>query len=380
MKDAILPPAPSKAADPSLTPLIASFDDQKERFSRAFDILHRAIEEKSFPGASVAITHRGALVALQGLGHFTYEANSTPVTAETIYDLASVSKVLATTAMAMLLYQQGRLDLDAPVTSIFPDFGSSAGRKRVTLRMLLTHSSGLPGYERLYLKARNREEMLAMALRTPLPCEPGTHAEYSDIGFIILGAALEKLAAEPLDAFCHRRVFDPLELRHTRFNPPAAWRERIAPTVNDTEFRKRLIQGEVHDENASVMGGIAGHAGLFATARDVASYAHCMLSAGVPLFQRETVKLFTTCVHQPPGNSAALGWDTPSKPSQSGKYFSGGSFGHLGYTGTSLWCDPVRNVSVTLLTNRTWPDCRSDAIKQVRPAFHDAVIEALDRA
>jgi len=164
---------------------------------------------------------------------------------------------------------------------------------------------------------------------------------------------------------------------HTTFNPPADTRQRIPPTADDRTFRKRIIQGEVQDENASVLGGIAGHAGLFSTAEDLARFAHSMLNGGQPILRSETVALFTRRESTPPGTSRTLGWDTPSAPSQSGKYFGPRSFGHLGYTGTSLWIDPDRQLSITWLTNRTWPDCANQAIKQVRPKFHDAVLEVL---
>jgi CubicO group peptidase (beta-lactamase class C family) len=165
---------------------------------------------------------------------------------------------------------------------------------------------------------------------------------------------------------------------HTAFRPPAAWHDSIPPTVDDRTFRHRVIQGEVYDENASVMGGVASHAGLFATASDMASFAHAMLQGGRPILRPETLAVFTRRESSPPGTTRALGWDTPSSPSQSGKHFSAHSFGHLGYTGTSLWIDPDRQLSVTLLTNRTWPDCCNYAIKQLRPRFHDAVVEALE--
>ena len=245
--------------------------------------------------------------------------------------------------------------------------------------MLLAHSSGLPAYEKLFLKATTRDELLAAAFATPLTADPGTRAEYSDIGFIILAIALERVADESLDRFCQREIFGPLGMRHTAFNPPAAWRASIPPTADDHTFRKRIIQGEVQDENASVLGGVAGHAGLFATAEDLATFAHVLLQGGAPLVRPETLALFTRRETSPAGTSRALGWDTPSSPSQSGKYFSARSFGHLGYTGTSLWIDPERQLSITLLTNRTWPDCNNKAIKDVRPAFHDAVVEALER-
>jgi len=404
-------------ADPSSATLIPAHSDQDRRFAPAWAVLRAGIGSRAFPGAAVAITHEGKLVALKGLGAFTYDANAPgvqadsvqadSVQADTIYDVASVSKVVATTAMAMLLYQRGALDLDLPLVSLVPEFRSpeiegsarvesSAGvppavarasrpRSQVTLAQLLAHSSGLPAYERLFERARTRAELLQAAFTTPLTAAPGTRAEYSDIGFIILGVALERLASEhnageTLDTFCAREIFGPLAMARTGFRPPAALRKEIPPTVDDKAFRRRIVQGEVHDENASVMGGVAGHAGVFAPAEDVARFAHCTLSAGAPgvsLFRPATVKLFTARQTSPPGTSRALGWDTPPSPSQSGKYFCAASYGHLGYTGTSLWCDPERQLSVTLLTNRTWPDRSSQQIKQVRPAFHDAVVECL---
>lgn len=296
----------------------------------------------------------------------------------TVFDLASLTKVIATTSMAMILYERGLLDLDLPVVAVVAEFaGEDPRRDAVTLRMLLAHSSGLPAYEKLFLRVKTRDELLSAAFATPLTANPGERAEYSDIGFIILGVALERIAEESLDHFCQHEVFGPLAMTQTAFKPPSAWRTSIPPTANDQFFRHRIIQGEVQDENASVMGGIAGHAGLFATAEDIALFAHTMLSGGRPILRPETLALFTRREPSPLGTSRALGWDTPSSPSQSGKYFSPTTFGHLGYTGTSLWIDPERQLSITLLTNRTWPDCSNQAIKQVRPRVHDAVLEAI---
>ena len=328
------------------------------------------------------MTHRGTLVALAGFGHFTYDAGSPADTAETVFDLASLTKVVATTTMAMLLFERGVLELEAPVAGILPEFRHGAGARRTeaTLRMLLAHSSGLPGYLRLYESAKGREAMLAAACAAPLEASPGARAEYSDIGFIVLGEAIARLADEPLDRFCQREVFGRLGMSSTGFCPPAESKERIPPTVDDRDFRTRVVQGEVHDENASALGGVAGHAGLFGAARDLATFAHVLLEGGRPILRAETITLFTRRETAPPGTSRALGWDTPSSPSQSGKHFSPRSFGHLGYTGTSLWLDPERQLSVTLLTNRTWPDRapeRMEKIKEVRPLFHDAIVEAL---
>ena len=349
----------------------------------AFSRTDAAIAARAFPAASMAVTSAGRLVALRAFGRLTYDSESATVSPATLFDLASLTKVVATTAMAMVLYERGMLDLDAPVAGIVPEFAKSGDRdprrNKVSLKMLLAHSSGLPAHEKFFLKARGREELLQMVFKTPLIAEPGSRSVYSDVGFMVLGEALERIAEEPLDRFCQREVFGPLGMAHTTYAPPAESRGQIPPTQDDQTFRKRVIQGEVQDENASVLGGIAAQAGVLSTAEDLAHFAHAMLG-GVPAIVRpETVALFTQRESTPAGTSRALGWDTPSgEPSQSGKYFSKRTFGHLGYTGTSLWIDPARQLSVVLLTNRSWPDCANWAIKQVRPQFHDAVVEALD--
>lgn len=347
----------------------------------AFAVLRKTVDNRSFPGAAAAVTHRGRLLALRGVGRFTYAPDSPAVVEDTVFDLASVTKVVATTTMAMILHERRRLSLETPLAEVVPEFAEAvpedAQRNRVTLRMLLAHSSGLPAYVRLFEQAGGNAAMLRAACGVQLTAAPGTRAEYSDLGFILLGEALERLAGEPLDAFCRREVFGPLGMTRTGFCPPAEWRELIPPTEEDLSYRRRVIQGEVQDENASAMGGVAGHAGVFAPAADVARFALCMLNGGRPLVCPETLELFTRRDSSVPGSSRALGWDTPSHPSSSGKYFSERAFGHLGYAGTSLWIDPERELSVVLLTNRTWPDRSSQRIKQVRPQFHDAVVEAL---
>ncbi len=359
-----------------------AFDRQDEQFQRAFDVLRSGIDQRAFPGAAVAMVQHGKLIAHKGLGRFTYEETSPTVAADTIYDLASITKVIATTTACMILYERGVFDLNQPLADILPEFAEGradqkAVRQQVTLRMLLAHSSGLPAYIKLFQTAHNKDELLRQALQIPLTAAPGTRAEYSDIGFILLGQALRKLAGEPLDKFWQREIFTKLNLARITFNPPSDWKILIPPTEDDRTFRHRLIQGEVNDENASVLGGVAAHAGCFSTAFDVSVFARCLLQGGSPLVKKETLEIFTRRQDLPPGTSRALGWDTPTQPSQSGRYFSSRSYGHLGYTGTSLWIDPDRQLSVTLLTNRTWPDRGSQSIKQVRPAFHDAVIEAL---
>ncbi len=367
--------------------LSPAFADQEKRFARAFAIIRDGVEQHAFPGAAVAVTHRGSLVASQGFGRFTYDAGAPMVQAETVFDLASLTKVVATTATAMLLYDRGRFKLDAPLASLLPEFVSLAPRHRqaareaVTVRMLLAHSSGLPAYEKLFQFAQSRDELVRAALTTRLVTSPGTHAQYSDIGFILLGEVLTRQADLALDLFARQEIFTPLGMKRTRFNPPLEWRSEIPPTEDDQTFRKRIIQGEVNDENAYVMGGVAGHAGVFAPATDVARLAEGMLRGGAPLFQPATVRIFTRREDAPTGTSRALGWDTPSPTeSSSGRRFSQAAFGHLGFTGTSLWIDPGRQLSVTLLTNRTWPDRAALAIRQLRPLMHDAIVEGLEEA
>ena len=409
--------------------LVPDFADQDTRFSAAFSVLHQAIEQHAVPTASVAVTRNGKLLALKTLGHFIYleegdqDAGDAPCLAgiarhaipatepSTVFDLASLTKPVATTTMAMILYERGLLDLDAPVIGTVPELRSDNSaadprRSEVTFRMLLAHSSGLPAYEKLFLRAHSRDELLRASFTTPLTADPGSRAAYSDIGFIILGEALERIAGETLDVFCQREIFGPLGMANTGFNPPLALRSQIPPTADEraeqrgagaparenqtpasqpggsqnapsSTFRQRIIQGEVQDENAFVLGGVAGHAGLFSTAEELAIFAQTFLAGGNSILRPETISLCTRRESEPAGTSRALGWDTPSSPSQSGKHFGPRSYGHLGYTGTSLWIDPERQLSITLLTNRTWPDCSNQAIKQVRPMFYDAVMEAI---
>ena len=359
--------------------LAPAFQQQDEQFRRAFDVIRDAITARVFPGASIAVTIDGKLLAWKGLGRFTYDPESPSVSPTTIYDLASVSKVIATTTMAMILYERGALSLDQKVCEILPAFVSDTDkrRKQITVRMLLAHSSGLPAYEKLFLLAVTREEIVQAALNVRLASDPDTHSEYSDIGFIVLGELLSTIAKEPLDRFCDREIFDPLGMAGARYVPPPEWSTQIPPTENDTGFRHRIIQGEVNDENSSVMGGVSGHAGVFGSALDVATFAHCILAGGSPIVSQRTILTFCERQQSLAGTSRELGWDTPSAPSQSGKLFGPHSFGHLGFTGTSLWCDADRKLSVTLLTNRTWPDRSSQRIKEIRPLVHDAILEAI---
>jgi serine-type D-Ala-D-Ala carboxypeptidase len=370
----------------------------RSRFPAAFDVLESAIRDRAFPGCAFGVLTRDpnllpAPIA-GALGRFTYDPDSPAVTPATIYDLASVTKVVSTTAAAMLLHQRGQLELDQPLAGLLPAFvsGRTAAdpAHRVTLRHLLAHSSGLPGYVELFRTSSTPEALLAACLRLPIEAEPGTRAEYSDPGFILLGKALEVLmrethADDDLAAFAAREIFHPLGFESSRFNPPEPLRNTIPPTEVDQTFRRRVIQGEVQDENAFVLGGVAGHAGLFSNVPDLLRFAGEILSATAPekssasparLFTPQTIALFSQR-QDPPGSSRALGWDTPSENSSSGHHFSPRSIGHLGFSGTSLWIDLDAGVAIVLLTNRTWPHRESQKTRQARPAFHDAVRTAI---
>lgn len=304
----------------------------------------------------------------------------------TVFDMASVSKVMATTSMAMLLWQRGQLNLDRPVGDDLPEFVRSEAadtpKRCVTPRMLLAHSSGLPAYERLYQSCPDRESLLHACLRMPLEAAPDTRAVYSDIGFIVLGHLLETLSGESLDVFCQREVFLPLGMTSTLYCPPAEMRSSIPPTRNEDRLGRGYVQGEVHDDNCWRLGGISGHAGLFSNVADTLRFAHCILRKGSPVFDPEAIDAFAVRQKLPASTSRALGWDTPSKPSSSGDCFSLRSVGHLGFTGTSLWIDMEKQIAIVLLTNRTFPGDEpegiSQRIQQVRPLFHNAVMEALN--
>lgn len=363
------------------TMLLSSAMPAKDPFSEAAKILEAAVAGGAFPGAAYGVLHPGGSV-IGAVGRFMYEDSSPAVHPETVYDIASVTKVVATTAMAMRLFERGILKLDQPLHEVVPEFvrnGPPASRKpMVTMRMLLAHSSGLPAWAPLYLTCSTREGLLTACYAMELKEMPLRQAVYSDIGFILLGEAMERLAGESLDMFVSREILLNVGMPNTMFRPPTHLRNRIPPTEADMEFRKRLIQGEVQDENCFVLGGVGGHAGLFSNVPDLLRYAACILGREQELFWPETLQLFTTGEPEPSGTSRALGWDTPSpEHSSSGHFFSKRSAGHLGFSGASLWIDFERAIAVVLLTNRCWPTRENHAIRTVRPLFHDAVMRAL---
>lgn len=367
------------------TPSAALPAGPRGRFAAVCRVLDEAIAAHAFPGCAFGVLAGNEVVLTDARGRFTYDEASAAVTPETVFDIASITKVAATTAVAMLLHQRGLLLLEMPLGELLPAFLANRTAddpaRRVTLRHLLAHNSGLPGYVEFFRTAATPEALLKACLELPLTAEPGAQSEYSDPGFILLGKALEALTGESLAPLLQREVFQPLGLAATGFCPPAEARSIIPPTEEDTTYRCRIIQGEVQDENAWLLGGVAGHAGLFSNVPDLLRYAREILpdasnSGEARLFDTATVELFAQR-QGPPGSSRALGWDTPSPDSTSGRYFSQQSIGHLGFSGCSLWIDREARVAVVLLSNRTWPDRKSRLIRQVWPAFHDAIREVL---
>jgi beta-glucosidase-like glycosyl hydrolase/CubicO group peptidase (beta-lactamase class C family) len=355
------------------------------RLGPAFDVIHRAIADGAFPGAVLAVGYQGDL-AVQQFGRFTYEADSPQVAAETVYDLASLTKPVVTATAAAMLVEEGALQLDQPVARYLPEWASGPQpdwRAQVKVQHLLTHSSGLPAHKPFFEQSRSKADILQRVFAEPLEAEPGARMVYSDLGLILLGEIVERLSGETLAQFAAKRIFQPLGMNSVQFNPSRSLRASIPPTEMDSTYRKRLVQGEVHDENAFAMGGVAGHAGLFGNAADLARFAQMLLNGGTyahqRILRRGTVVRFTAPLDVA-GTPRALGWALPSEGASCGRYFSARSFGHTGFTGTSLWIDPEKQLFVILLTNRVHPTRENNKIREVRPALHDAVVEALGLA
>jgi beta-glucosidase-like glycosyl hydrolase/CubicO group peptidase (beta-lactamase class C family) len=343
-------------------------------------VLEQFVEEGAFPGGVLAVGYRGTLVRLYPFGRFSYDEDAPTVEATTIYDLASLTKVVATTTMAMILVDEGRLDLDKKVQDFLPLFAGS-GKEAVTVRHLLTHTSGIDWWAPLYEEIQGPEKYLQRIQAMELVYEPGTEYKYSDLGIILLGEILSRVAGRPLDEFVRERVFEPLSMTDTLYRPGEDRLPRIAPTELDA-WRGRVVHGEVHDENAFALGGIAPHAGLFSTAGDLARFVQMLLNGGVlehhRIVSRGTVELFTRRTGGVLDSTRALGWDTKSpEHSTAGSFFSPDSFGHTGFTGTSIWVDPERELFVILLTNRVHPTRENQLIREARPAVADAVVKAL---
>ena len=314
-------------------------------------VVQRGIKAGGFPGAAVVVGRKGASVWHKGFGHIDWAKSSPAVSpSETIYDLASLTKVVGTTTAVMILYDEGLIGLDDPVSKYLPEF-SGGLKDSVTVRLLLEHRSGLPPDRPLWRLASSPDDARRIVLSTQLDYRPGTRYVYSDLGAMTLAFIVEKVSGQPLDGFLNDRVYAPLGMSHTFFRPADSLKDRVAPT-EVTPPRGYPLQGEVHDENAYALGGVAGHAGLFSTAQDLAVFAQMMLNGGeydgVRIVADSTIRLFTT---RAAGNRA-LGWAMADGQWGSGEYLSDQAYGHVGYTGTSLWIDPTRDMFVILLTNR----------------------------
>ena len=348
--------------------------------ARLDSIVRAGIAEGAAPGAALVVGRFGRIVHLRGYGTLDYAPASPAVDATTLYDLASLTKVIATTTAAMILEEQGTLDLGKPVGFYVPEY-DAPDKAAITVRMLLTHSGGLEAYAPLYTRFRGRAAFIAQINSRPLRSVPGATTAYSDWDMVLLQAVIEHVTNTPLDEYAAAHVFRPLGMLDTRFLPDTAdvaLRQRIAPTAKDTA-RGGLLQGTVHDGNAWAIGGVSGHAGLFSTAHELAIFAQMLLNGGtygdVRILAPTTVSRWTA--RQGPGASRALGWDTPAPASSAGRYFSPRSFGHTGFTGPSIWIDPERGVFVVLLMNRVNSHGTSTRHTQLRRDVSDAVQQAI---
>jgi CubicO group peptidase (beta-lactamase class C family) len=350
-------------------------------FSNVEKVIIEAIEEKVFPGAVVLVWKDDKKIFEKQFGHFTYDQNSPEVTLNTIYDLASLTKVLATTTSAMICVEKKLLNLEDKVSKFIPSFVSN-GKENVKIKNLLLHNSGLPAWKRYYNKNLTEEEIIEDIYNSEIEFKPGTKTLYSDLGMIVLGKVIENVIGRTLDKFCTEEIFDPLGMKSTFFNPPDSVKNRIPPTEMDNYWRMKLIKGEVHDENASLLGGTAGHAGLFSTVSDIAKLLEMIMNKGKvndnQFIKKETVENFASKNNS--NSRRLLGWDLKSiSGSSAGSKFSRESFGHIGFTGTSIWIDPARNLFVVFLTNRVYPSRENKKILRVRPMLHDAVIDAIEQ-
>jgi len=361
--------------------------------------LDSAVAAGAAPGAVLGVSLAGEHRYF-GTGRLGLDDPARPDSA-TVYDLASLTKVIGLTTMVMLAVDESRLDVDAPVGRYVPAFAAASSqpeRRDVTLRHLLTHSSGLPAWRPLYQETATRSEALALADSTRLVAAPGEKYTYSDLGAIILTQAVERTLGHRIDTLLEQQVFGPLGMTDTRYLPPDDWRARIAPTENDP-WRGRVLRGEVHDENAARLDGVSGHAGLFSSARDLLRFADVLLTwwadkadkaencrqlpalpalpALSALSALSALKKFARRQNLPPGSSRALGWDTSTPGGSGGSRLSPGSFGHTGFTGTSIWIDPERCLAIVLLSNRVHPTRDNDRWGPVRGQVADRVVEGL---
>ncbi len=346
---------------------------------RLDNIVKTAIEEAVAPGVAIAVGRNGHIAYMKGYGYIDWNRpGSPPVDTNTLYDLASLTKVIATTTVAMILEGGGQLDLNRTVASYLPEFNSPE-KAQITVKQILTHSGGLEAGANIYSTARGREQYLQQINARPLQYTPGTNMIYSDWDMIILQLVMERITGKTLDVLANEKIFKPLGMTDTQFQPSFSLRPRIAPTQVD-DVRGGLLWGTVHDENAWAMGGVAGHAGLFSTARDLALFSMMILNGGegangVRIAKPATIARWTA--RQGKESTRTLGWDSPDGGSSAGQFFSPWSFGHTGFTGTSIWIDPEKDLFVVVLTNRVNPTRSNTRHVQLRRDVADAVQQAV---
>lgn len=328
-----------------------------EKLAEIDGAIDEALANKQMPGCVVLIARQGKIVLLKAYGQRSLEPAETPMTCDTVFDLASLTKPIATATSVMLLVEQGRLTLDEPAAKYLPEFGQE-GKDAITIRQLLTHQSGLIADNPIEDFAAGPDQAIQKIFAAKPPHEPASAFVYSDVGFIVLGELVRRVSGEDVHQFTARRLFGPLEMTETGYLPPEVLCGRAAPTERRND---RWIQGEVHDPRAYALGGVAGHAGLFSTAEDLAIYAQMLLSrgeyAGVRVLAPETVDTMLTAQTVPGGGLRALGWDMKTGYSSNrGEGFSARAVGHGGFTGTALWIDPELELTVIFLSNRVHPD------------------------
>ncbi|HVZ76937.1 MAG TPA: serine hydrolase domain-containing protein [Gemmatimonadaceae bacterium] len=342
-------------------------------------VLDAAVADSAFPGAYAVVGDHTGVIAEYGAGHLDWDPSPRP-DAHTMWDLASLSKVTGMTSAMMQLVDQGKVKLDDPVQVYLPDW-TGPGKERVTVRNLLTHTSGLPAFRAYDKITTNADSMAKLMFAEPLDTTPGARFVYSDIGAYIAGKLVERVSGERLDRYLAHHVFGPLGMHETMYNPPASLIPRIAPTEVDP-LRGGKLRGKVHDERAYYLGGISAHAGIFSSGHDLARFAQMYLDGGalgkVRVFRPQTVIAFTTLQDSALSNRA-LGWEKPNGTNSAGHLLSRSAFGHTGFTGTSIWMDPANDVYLILLTNRVDPTRANTKIGHVRIQFADAVMTVLLR-
>ncbi len=377
----VTPIVPQKTLSPAKPESVGM---QSNLNARLDSIVQAAIADHAAPGAALAVGRYGRIVHMKGYGKQD-TASGPAVDENTMYDMASLTKVIATTTAAMMLEEQGKIDLDRTVASYLPEF-NAPDKAPITLRMIATHRGGLEAFAALYKEFRGRDQYLTQINLRPLKSVPNTEMVYSDWDMILLQLVMERVTGQALDQFVTQKIFAPLGMNSTMYTPDSVrYFSRIAPTELDTAtggLMRGLVHGRVHDENASAIGGVAGHAGLFSSAHDLAIFCQMLLNGGeyngVRIVKPETIARWTAPQNR--GSSRALGWDTPSRNSSSGQYFSPRSFGHTGFTGTSIWVDPERDLFVILLTNRVYPTRANNKQVPLRKAVADAAQMAITDA